>query len=64
MQWGGVKNGGGPGAKAPENFLGSSPLELRETPILNIEILPFEYRDTPNLDKKPQIEIILVYEKP
>ena len=39
---------GGPGAKPPEHFLGPSPSELWETPLLKIEIRPFEYRDTPS----------------
>ena len=38
---------GGPGAKPPENFLGPRPLGLWETPLLKIEIRPFEYRDAP-----------------
>ena len=44
---GGVRMDGGPGAKPLENFLGPRPLRLWETPILKIEIRPFEYRDTP-----------------
>ena len=47
-KWGGgVRTDGGPGAKPPENILGPRPSELWETPLLKIEIRPFEYRDTP-----------------
>ena len=51
--------GGGGRTYGAENFLGPRPLRLWETPILKIEIRPFEYRDTPFLDKKRQMKSFL-----
>ena len=53
---GGRENRWGPGAKPPKNFLGLRPLRLWETPLLKIEIRPFEHRDTPFFDKNRQMK--------
>ena len=49
---GGGKECRGSGNEAHGKIFGATPLRTLEMPILNIEMLPFEHRDMPNLDKK------------